>query len=43
MSDNKEQMVLGTEAFSCGIQKRLINAGKHPVDYSNGTKVNKTS
>ena len=36
---NNEKMVLGTEAFECGIQKRLIHAGKEPVDYVDGTKV----
>ncbi len=39
MTDSNEQMVLGTEAFDCGIQKRLIYAGKHPVNYVDGTKV----
>ena len=32
-------MVLGTDAFNCGIQKRLIHAGKHALDYPDGTKV----
>lgn len=34
-----EQMVMGTEAFECGIKKSLINAGKTKVDYVDGTKV----
>ena len=35
--DNR--MVLGTEAFNCGIQKSLIHAGKNPINYVDGTKV----
>jgi AH receptor-interacting protein len=35
----KEQMVLGSEAFNCGIQKSLIHAGKSPIEYVDGTKV----
>ena len=35
-----EKMVMGPEAFDCGIQKKLIYAGKTPVDYEDGTKVN---
>jgi hypothetical protein len=34
-----EKMVLGPEAFDCGIQKRLVHAGKEPIDYVDGTKV----
>ena len=37
--ETSEQMVLGAEAFDCGIQKRLVHAGKHQVNYVNGTKV----
>ena len=32
-------MVLGPEAYNCGIQKRLIHAGKQPIEYPDGTKV----
>lgn len=32
-------MVLGTDAFDCGIQKRLIHAGREQVEYEDGTKV----
>lgn len=39
MSETQERMVLGTEAFNCGIQKSLVHAGKHPVNYVDGTKV----
>lgn len=39
MSEIQEKMVLGTEAFNCGIQKSLIHAGKEPIDYPDGTKV----
>jgi len=39
MSENREHMVLGTDAFNCGIQKRLVHAGKQPLDYPDGTKV----
>jgi hypothetical protein len=42
MADNvlaKEQMVLGPEALNCGIQKRLVHAGKAPIEYVDGTKV----
>jgi AH receptor-interacting protein len=34
-----EQMVLGVEAFDCGIQKSLIYAGTEPIQYLDGTKV----
>lgn len=36
---NPDQMVMGTEAFDCGIQKRLIYAGKNTIEYADGTKV----
>ena len=36
---NNEKMVLGPEAFDCGIQKRLVHAGKEPIEYADGTKV----
>lgn len=36
-----EQMVMGTEAFDCGVQKRLVHAGLKPIDYFDGTKVRK--
>lgn len=36
---NPDQMVMGTEAFDCGIQKRLVYAGKKPTEYFDGTKV----
>lgn len=39
MSSDKEKMVLGTDAFNCGIQKSLVHPGTHPIDYVNGTKV----
>lgn len=39
MGETQERMVLGTEAFNCGIQKSLVHAGKHPVNYADGTKV----
>ncbi len=38
--NNDEQMVLGSEAFDCGIQKSLVHAGKTPVEFVDGTKVN---
>lgn len=41
MTSNNEQMVSGIEAFNCGIQKSLIHAGKHPIEYTDGTKVRK--
>ena len=34
-------LVMGTEAFMCGIQKSLIYAGTKQVDYVDGTKVAK--
>lgn len=39
MANHLEQMVLGVDAFDCGIQKRLVYAGKEPVIYVDGTKV----
>jgi hypothetical protein len=40
MSDSSgEQMVLGPEAFNCGIQKKLIYPGKTPIEFVDGTKV----
>ncbi|CAF0877124.1 unnamed protein product [Brachionus calyciflorus] len=36
---NPDQMVMGIEAFDCGIQKRLVYAGKTPIEYVDGTKV----
>lgn len=39
MSKTEEKMVLGTEAFNCGIQKSLIHAGKQQLEYPDGTKV----
>ena len=36
---SEEKMVLGPEAFNCGIQKSLIYAGKESVEYVDGTKV----
>jgi hypothetical protein len=35
-----ERMVMGVEALDCGIKKNLIHAGKTPVEYVDGTKVN---
>lgn len=37
--NNDESMVLGSEAFNCGIQKSLVHAGKAPVNFEDGTKV----
>ena len=37
---SNDKMVMGPEAFDCGVQKKLIYAGKTPVDYEDGTKVN---
>lgn len=38
--ENKsEQMVLGPDALKCDIQKRLVYAGKEPVEYVDGTKI----
>ena len=38
-TSENEKMVIGPEAFDCGIQKRLVHAGKEPITYKNGTKV----
>jgi hypothetical protein len=38
--NSEENMVLGSEAFNCGIQKSLVHAGKAPVNFVDGTKVN---
>jgi hypothetical protein len=38
-TEPKERMVLGPQAFECGIQKRLLYAGKSQVDYVDGIKV----
>ena len=34
-----DDLVMGTDAFTCGIQKSLIYAGKKQIDYKDGTKV----
>lgn len=39
MTSNSESIVMGTEAYNCGIQKSLVHAGKYPIDYVDGTKV----
>jgi hypothetical protein len=32
-------LIMGPEAFDCGIQKYLLHAGSKKVDYTDGTKV----
>lgn len=34
-----EEIVMGTEAFDCGIKKSLLNAGAKKIDYVDGSKV----
>ena len=34
-----EEVVMGTEAFDCGIKKSLLNAGAKKIDYVDGSKV----
>ena len=38
-ADKEDSMVYGSDALECGIQKRLLHAGRQLVDYVYGTKV----
>ena len=39
MTNDEDKMVLGVDAFNCGVQKSLVYSGKEQIDYVDGTKV----